>query len=274
MKPTYIHLVASAYKLPIHICSDRVARFLWERLRRAFPFALAVCLMPNHIHVVCLSSYPERDRRRLASVLSGLRRSHNPGAAIRFDPVPAPTIIVGRDKLARHIRYVVLNPCRDGLCDDPLSWPWSTHRDAVGAISDPWVTSDRLEQALGALGRPSRLHHYVSADPSTAVAGTPLPVALDAETLLPSIPLSFVADAAAAATRAPRAAIRSRTPTRALFIALAQTVGWRDARVLGEATRITPNAVRRRRRQQRPRVQAAALCLADARLRAHPAACH
>jgi hypothetical protein len=80
---------------------------------------------------------------------------------------PAPQALPDVQHTRRTIRYVLLNPCRAGLVADPLAWPYSTHRDAVG-LAVPGVR--RIER------EPERFHRWVSADGTVDVAGTALPV--------------------------------------------------------------------------------------------------
>jgi len=161
-----------------------------------------------------------------------------------------------------------LNPCRDGLVRDPLAWPWSTHRDAVGAVAEPWVTAATLARELA---RPRNgfegwLHRYVSADPSVAVTGTPFPVVAPASRLT-TFPLLDIARAAAAATRAQPADICWPGATRDLFLRLAARDGWRDAARLAVACDMTPHGVRKNLRKKGvPGLDAAALSLGDPRL--------
>ena len=55
---------------------------------------------------------------------------------------------------AAHLRRQGLSDARNaaghGYVSDPLSWPWTTHRDMLGAVVEPWVTADALAEALGA----------------------------------------------------------------------------------------------------------------------------
>jgi hypothetical protein len=55
---------------------------------------------------------------------------------------PCASTAAAKRKLARQVRYIVLNPCRDRIVGDPLSWMWSTQRDVMGATVQPWVTRD------------------------------------------------------------------------------------------------------------------------------------
>jgi hypothetical protein len=172
------------------------------------------------------------------------------------------------DLLLAPVRYVALNPCRAGLARDPLEWPWSTHRDVVGAVADPWVAAEQLATMLQ---RPRRgfaeTHHaYVSADPDVAVGGTPLlrPVP---RTLAPETSLTAVSRAAASATRATSVDVRRPGPTRALFIRLASSQGWQDSRQLAEVCGTTPWTIRWHRRTPDEALLAPGLlCLGDRRL--------
>jgi hypothetical protein len=171
--------------------------------------------------------------------------------------------------LARHVRYVALNPCRKRLAGCPLAWPWSTHRDVLGACVDPWVTAARMRLALG--GQPAdflaRHHAYVSADPHAEVAGTPFPLAAPS-TRLSVLSLREIIEAVMAATRAPVSALEQRGPTRSLFVALAYEQAWDDPERLAAVCSCRPRTIRSLARLPAPLGLAAArLCLGDARLR-------
>lgn len=103
-----------------------VARWLWSRLRRSFPDALAAVLMQDHIHVLAPAVNESDARRRLAAVVSAIRRSNNAGADIVFSPTSAKGPFMARQKLARQVRYIMLNPCRAGYARCPLQWLWTT----------------------------------------------------------------------------------------------------------------------------------------------------
>ncbi len=136
---------------------------MWNLVRRVVPEVQATCVMPDHIHVIAAVDA----RIPLAMGFSGLARRRNAregreGALVRRLPDAQP--IGDRQKLRRAIRYAHLNPCRAGLVDDPLSWPFSTHRDAMGLTWRP--VGPRRDE---------RFHDYVSSDPHVAVDGTELP---------------------------------------------------------------------------------------------------
>lgn len=159
----YAHVTArSVAGLLFHDFTEALA--LWRRLVAAFPEAPALCLMPNHPHVIAAA---EGARERMSGVMSGYARwrGHRRGQdAHCWQPQPAVELLPDADHLRRSIRYVLLNPCRGGLVDDPLAWPLSTHRDLVG-LGDP-----RLR-----VRNPEQHHAYVSADPTVSLTGTELP---------------------------------------------------------------------------------------------------
>ncbi len=241
------------------------AAWVWERLRALHPLALAVCLMPDHLHLIAESADPDEDRRRLAWTLGSYAR-HFHGSWTR---PPPPREIPDRRHLGRQIRYVSLNPCRSGLTDDPLRWLWSTHRDLVGATADPWVTPDRLAGALqeDPRGFLSWHHAYVSSDPTVRIDGTPVP----------EMPPILVADApsvAAAAARATRFVDlydpRGRRRMLETFFAAGRAVGRPIDQLAAYARVPRSTAFKQAARADDRRVAAAVRCLGDDRL-LHPA---
>jgi hypothetical protein len=266
--PAWIHLtarVSSADAPPL--TRHDTAQWLWDRMRNAFPLAIAVMLMPDHPHLVVPSDDPEASRQRLARLLGQWGRRF--GVRGQLGHVPAPQPIRGGQVLARQVRYVALNPCRRGLTRCPLAWPWSTHRDVVGAIVDPWVSARRMIGALATSEHDfvARHHAYVSGDPHASVAGTRMPVPA-APTTVARFPLDSIARAVLAATRSPAHALTLRGPTRSLFIALAVEQGWAHAADLARISGCSSQTVRRLAHDVDPvGLAAVRLCLGDARLR-------
>jgi hypothetical protein len=239
--------------------------WLWHNLREAFPDAVAVTLMPDHPHLV-VPDAPLVDQR-LARLLGHFGRTFRVRG--RAAAVASPEPIRSRAALARHVRYVALNPCRANLVRCPLAWPWSTHRDVVGACADPWVTAERLARVLGVSRRSfeARHHAYVSADPHADVAGTPMPHAAK-HVDVAALPLQFLIDAVAAATRSSPHAITRKGLPRALFVALAIDQGWRQPALLSRVARCSPRTIHRLAQGIDADVlDAARLCAASSRLR-------
>lgn len=261
------HLTARCSVARVALSAEPLAPLVWRGLRRAFPGALGAVLMPNHLHLLVVEPSAEIALSKLRAVMSGVRRS-TPGGELAWERAPAPVPVPDAFHLQRQLRYLALNPCRAGLVTDPLEWVWSTHRDVVGAVIDPWV---RVEAIARRLGRPLDdfglwQHAYVSGDPSVRIDGTPPPVEAR-RSALSAFPLGAVAAAARAAMRAGAAEVCRRSPARALFFDLARACGWRDAEVVAAACNAMPNAVRWHARRGRTPPRAAWLCLGDERLR-------
>jgi hypothetical protein len=268
----YAHLTARTRGGAIPLADPEKARWLWRRLRCAFPDALAAVLMPNHPHLVIRNE--SGAQRRLAAVLGAFARTFELGEL--WQPVPPPELLETADKVSRNVRYAALNPCRDWhhfghsiqLARDPLEWLWSTHRDVMGATIDPWVDADRLARSLGWRldGFRERFHRYVSSDPHVRVDGTPPPQAANASELPRGI-IDDVERAVLAAMRESPDAIRRRGPARTAFIGLAYRHGWRFPTWLAKRCRMSAKGAVRLAGQCPARwVDAAALCLGDSRL--------
>ncbi len=123
-------------------------------------------------------------------------RTPGPG----FEPIPAAELLADEQKIRRSLRYLHLNPCRDGLADDPLAWAFSTHRDACGLMVQPVVPPRR---------DPAGFHAYVSADPHVSITGTPLPGGQ-----LARMPVLDVLAAVSAVTRTTLSGMKQRGPAR------------------------------------------------------------
>jgi transcriptional regulator with XRE-family HTH domain len=260
-----VHLTA---RLRDSACArlDRAhAAWLWARVREAFPNVVAATLMPNHLHVVAVVENLDRAHATFVKILAAFAR-HIRATPPLWQPVPKPQIVPPH-KVLRSIRYAALNPPRKRLVRDPLAWYWSTYRDVVGAVADPWVTLDGVRCHLPAGMRDvQRLHAYVSGDPSVHVAGTPPPFpAADVE--IQERPLLEILTAAAAATRGSMQDHRRRGPTRTTFVWLAVRQGWRDMQRLADLCGITRQGIAKiLRGEPPPSLAAAQLCLGDRRL--------
>jgi putative transposase len=105
---------------------------------------LGYCLMPNHVHAVVV---PERGD----SMARGFGRAHNAYSRYfnsvrrrsghlwqnRFYSAP-----LGREHLARALRYVDMNPVRARLVESAGDYPWSSAR-AHASGRDPWGLLDQ-----------------------------------------------------------------------------------------------------------------------------------
>ena len=259
----FIHLVAHVRRGGPSFWDLGLANRLWSCLRRAFPDALAVTVMPDHVHVILLVTGVDAAIRRLRLALSGFAR----GMGHVWEPVPPPRVLPNVGKLRSDIRYVALNPCRRHYVSDPLIWPWSTHRDLMTCTANPWITPSRLAPLVQ---RPARgfcasWHGYVSRDKDVDPDGTPVPVPAQGNAM-PSTSLDAVARAAASAYRVRPDAIAQRGPKRDLFLALARHQGWPSGDALASAARVSTRTTRRVHDVPPGTLLAGAMCLGDTRL--------
>lgn len=211
------HLVARSLPHRLLWCHDADGLALFNGLHRAFPDLIALCVMPDHVHLLLPHADPDN---RMHRAMAGYARGLCARRGIRgplWDARPPAVRIPGQKHLRRTIRYIHLNPCRAGLVADPLAWPFSTHRDACGLVARPIVKL---------VADPVGFHQYVSGDPAADVAGTPFPIAP-----YERAPIDAVAAAAGAVWRQPLDAIFERTPARRAFVRVAVHLGHSPAEI-------------------------------------------
>ncbi len=206
------------------------AAVLWRSLTGGLPELLALCLMPDHIHLM----HPEDVTGRLGALLGGFAEWRNRTSGARgplWRHRETPTPVHGPAKARTVERYIHLNPCRARLTQCPLAWPWSTHRDRTG-LADPSVRRKARD--------PEGFHAYVSGDPSTQVGGTPWPIASPTLTGEWADLLSIQA-AVSAITRRTADELQHRSPARTLLVralgGLSQAPRSRVADFVGVSTR-------------------------------------
>jgi hypothetical protein len=225
-------------------------RALFTRVVRACPGLLALAVLPDHFHLL-----HEGDvRLRLAAALASHAQwlNHRRGrTGPLFRPLQAPDRALYAEKRSRSLRYVHLNPCRARLCDDPLGWPLSTHRDAVGLAAFPVIEPHP---------DPQWFHEYVSSDPTVAVDGTELP------SLRVAIPTpAQVLHATSAVCRAPVVGLARRGPGRTLYLRAAKTLCAGPHREIAAAVGVTRWAVLDARAREDARVKSIARVVGDLR---------
>ena len=124
--------------------AQAVERFNWV--------VFAYCLMGNHYHL--LVETPDANLGRGMQWLNGVytqrfnRRHRRVGHVLqgRYK-----AILVERESyLLELARYIVLNPVRAHLIDDPADWEWSSYRATAG-FSDAasWLSTDRVLDEFG-----------------------------------------------------------------------------------------------------------------------------
>lgn len=189
------------------------ARELWFRLAHASAGLVALCLMPDHVHVLT-SVDVRRSLQQAMGDYTRWRNAHRGERGPAWIRMPEPTTVKSREKQRRDHRYIHLNPCRAHLAPDPLSWPFSTHREAVGLAVAPVRRAHR---------DPHGFHRYVSSDPKVHVQGTPLPMRAEAD-LYGEGALEVLWTAVSAVTRTPSSTLHREASARRLFIRAARTL--------------------------------------------------
>lgn len=231
--------------------------WLWSAGRRAFPDALAVCLLPTHAYVVAPFEDAESGRQRLNRLIGQFARRFDALGKIGDTAEPEP--VTEQYELLQRIQAVAELPRDAGLVDDPLAWPWSTYRDVVGAIADPWVCELRLASHLRA--EPAGFAQFFH--DSIGPRGFPKPAHAGAR-----YSTDAIACAAAAATRTAVDNIRCEGPARSLFIRLLADFTALCNQDLASMADVSVRTVNRVLNQDREQMMSAGrLCLGDTRLR-------
>jgi hypothetical protein len=228
---------------------------LWNLMLRHCPSPRALCVMPDHVHLLHTADAARGfhlARRAYAQWLL-----HRQADSRLWHRAPPPKFVPAGQKLNRDIRYIHLNPCRAHLVDDPLAWPLSTHLDAVGLAVPP---------CRPAMSDSAGFHAYVSGDPTVAVAGSELPI----PALSPS--LDDLRNAVSAATRTPTSTLLARRgPARSLFLTAARAVTNRKVAEIADYAGVSARAVRTIPRQRTRATDRIARMAGDPRIRGlHP----
>lgn len=104
----------------------------------------AFCCMTNHLHLVLqvsdipLSQAMQNLSFRYTQWINRSRKRRGHLFQGRFKAL----LVDGDSYLLELVRYVHLNPVRCGMVDDPVEYPWSSHRVYLGEGELPWLTTD------------------------------------------------------------------------------------------------------------------------------------
>jgi putative transposase len=157
--------------------SCRVFESALERVRRSYRlYVYGYVVMPEHVHL--LLSEPQRDT--LAEALKSLKQGVSRRLIGRLPLKPKPGLsgapahfwqkryydfnIRNYAQFVEKLRYIHRNPVKQGLCDRPEDWHWSSFRHyATGAegrveIESEW-TARKRERAAGKLCPAVELPH-------------------------------------------------------------------------------------------------------------------
>lgn len=230
------------------------AHKLWTLITQRVPGTVWLCLMPDHLHLALEPSGLGALRAALAAYALW-RNAHRGQRGPVWEHRWVPTHIKDGQHARRTARYIHLNPCRKGLVGDPLAWPFSTHRDALGLAAFP---------ARPPVPDPYGFHAWVSADPTVSVGGSTLP-ATGWSHVGPSPDLEMIADAVGALTRLRAQELRRRGPARRLWVRSLRMLTALPARELAAAVGLHHTTVLRTPAVADAQVQAVARVLGDPR---------
>ncbi len=107
----------------------------------------AYCLMDNHYHLLLETPEPNlgRGMRRLNGVYTqAFNRRHSLVGHVLQGRYKS--ILVDRDAyLLELCRYVVLNPVRAGIVDNPAAWRWSSYQATAAEVPAPqWLDTSKV----------------------------------------------------------------------------------------------------------------------------------
>ena len=151
------------------IVRDDVDREIWVSLLARYVLDCKAalhtwCLMTNHAHLLVQTPQPniaDLMQRLNSAYACRFNRRHGRVGHLYQDRY-ASILIVKESHLYEASRYVVLNPVRAGLCEDPAEWRWSSYRATAGIVPPPpWLTTNVL---LGHFGR-GRYAEFVAEGP-------------------------------------------------------------------------------------------------------------
>jgi REP element-mobilizing transposase RayT len=146
-----------AARLPIfHDALDR-RRYLalLARVSRRMSWScLSYCLMGNHVHLLVESRVPALSggmHRLHGEYAQAFNRRHKRSGCLferRFEAVA----VDDDEHLWATVAYIANNPVKDGFCDAPEEWPWSSHAAIVAGEAPAWLDEPRLFSFLGSDG--------------------------------------------------------------------------------------------------------------------------
>lgn len=131
---------------------DRFLGTLAEVVERFNWLCHAYCLMNNHYHMVVETpdANLSKGMRQLNGVFTQATNRRHARSGHLFQGRFKGILVDKDDYLLELTRYVVLNPVRARMVEQPGDWPWSSYRAMVGDAAVPkWLATDGLLAQFG-----------------------------------------------------------------------------------------------------------------------------
>jgi REP element-mobilizing transposase RayT len=139
VRRTTIYRNPGDYELFAGILTRVVERFEWR--------CHAFCLMPNHYHLLVETPAPNLSAgmNRLNGLYAQWFNDLYGCSGHVFERRFYSRVVESNYYLYRLARYIVLNPVRARLCEEPSAWRWSSYGPLVGDATAPrFLTTDWL----------------------------------------------------------------------------------------------------------------------------------
>lgn len=142
---------------------NRFLKILGQVITDANWLCYAYCLMDNHYHLVIETpdGNLSKGMRQLNGVFTQTSNRRHARSGHLFQGRYKAILVDSDSYLMELTRYVVLNPVRVGIVDNPGAWPWSSYNAMIGEVATPpWLAKDRL-LAQFAAQRKKAVQHYI-----------------------------------------------------------------------------------------------------------------
>jgi hypothetical protein len=217
------------------------------------------CLMSTHAHLI-LEVASEADARKLVrKIARRLDATADERGVARLDE-PHLQVLGDDHAVLRYAAYTHANPVQAEMVEDPLAWPFSSHRDVYGLRHAQWFSPERLRSRMSE-GLDGRWLHR-KAEGWTAVPTLADPIGREE----PIEALELIGRAVASVLGLTEEEMRASPKARRCFAVAARVEGWQPsaiARFLGWTCR----HARRFGIEDTPEVRAVLAVLRDPRLR-------
>jgi putative transposase len=220
---------------------------------------LAFCLMSTHAHLVFEVADMAEAERIVRRIVRRLNSTAEERGVARID---TPHLQVLEDDYAvlRYTAYAHANPVKAEMVDDPLAWPFSSHRDVYGLRRTRWFAPDRLLSKMSEAVDARWLHRKAEGWRKVPFLDTP------EKRKHPTEGLPLIGRAVASVFGLTEEEMLARPKARRCFAMAALTEGWKPS-AIADMLRWTPRHAQRVGLGDTPEVRSVLAVLRDDRLR-------